>query len=73
MMKYSVDLEKESLKELRFLAVVAKHKGLLDPGNLLKWAIYRYTLNKTQRTPRSWKPPKMGHIQVHIKQNTKDS
>ena len=45
MMKYSVDLEKESLKELRFLAVVAKHKGLLDPGNLLKWAIYRYTFS----------------------------
>ncbi len=41
-MAFSVDLAKEALKELRFLAVVNKNKQLLDEGNLLKWAIYRY-------------------------------
>ena len=41
-MAVSVPLEKEALKELRFLAIVNKHKGLTEEGNLLKWAIYRY-------------------------------
>ena len=43
-MAVSVPLEKEALKELRFLAIVNKHKGLTEEGNLLKWAIYRYCM-----------------------------
>ena len=40
-MELSVDLAKEALKELKFLAVVNKHKELLEEGKILKLAIYR--------------------------------
>ncbi len=41
-MSISISLEKEALKELRFLAIINKNKGLTEPGNLLNWAIYRW-------------------------------
>ena len=40
-MELSVDLAHEALKELRFLAVVNKHRELLEKGRILKLAIYR--------------------------------
>ncbi len=40
-MTLSVDLAKEALKELRFLAVINQHQELLESGNALKLAIYR--------------------------------
>ena len=40
-MALSVDLAKEALKELEFLATVNKHKELLEKGRVLELAIYR--------------------------------
>ena len=40
-MALSVDLAKEALKELEFLATVNKHTDLLKKGGVLELAIYR--------------------------------
>ena len=38
---FSLNLREATLKELRFLAVINRYKGLLDEGNMLDWAIFR--------------------------------
>ena len=38
----SLNLRQATLKELKFLAVINKYKGLLEDGNMLDWAIFRW-------------------------------
>ena len=39
---FSLNLKEAVGKELRFLATINRHKGLLDDDKMLDWAIYRY-------------------------------
>ena len=40
-MELSIDLAKEAVKELRFLALVNAHNTLLEKGEMVNLAIYR--------------------------------